>query len=92
MFTMKGSRATLTGLLSLLLVASPALFSQPASVAHAAECGVWRSDVKTLSDPRRREADFNARRTTIRRLRRLDSPGPYDGMPRTGPVEKRVYR
>jgi hypothetical protein len=89
MFTMTGPRA---GLLSLLLLASPALVPLSASVAHATPCGVWRWDVKTLSDPDRRDVDFDARRTTIRRLRRLDSPGPYDGMPRTGPVEKQLYR
>jgi hypothetical protein len=71
---------------------SPALVSRPTSVALAASCGVWRWDVKTLSDRDRREVDLDTRRTTIRRLWRLDSPGPYDGMPRTGPVEKRVYR
>ncbi|MBA3691193.1 MAG: hypothetical protein H0W82_07250 [Actinobacteria bacterium] len=80
-------------LLSVLLVAGPMLIAIPtASVANAASCGEWRWPVKTLSDSQRRQVDFDARRITIRRLRRLDSPGPYDGMPRTGPVENRTYR
>ncbi len=91
-FTMNGPRAALTGLLSLLLVASPSLLPGPPSVAHAVSCGEWRWDVKTLSDPDRRDVNFVRRRIRIQRLRRLDSPGPYDGMPRTGPVETQVYQ
>jgi hypothetical protein len=86
------ARPAITSALAFLLMAASALLAVDGGVAHAIGCGLFRWDVKTLSDPDRRDVDFNARRTTVRRLRRLDSPGPYDGMPRTGPVEKHVYR
>ena len=86
-------RAVVKGLLSVLLVASPSLLSIPTtSVATAGSCGEWRWGVKTLSDPDRRDVNFVRRRIRIQKLRRLNSPGPYDGMPRTGPVETQVYQ
>ena len=56
-----------------------------------AGCSSWRSDVKTLSDPDRRDVNFHARRTTIQSLRRVDPPNTLSAhTPRLGGVESRV--
>ena len=59
-------------LVSLALVLAP--IAIPAQLAQAAQCGVWRWPVKTLSDARRRRVDFHPRRAKISKLRRLDPP------------------
>jgi len=42
------------------------------------QCGVWRWDVKTLSDPHLRKVDFQPEAAKIGRLRRLDAPKSLD--------------
>ncbi len=60
--------------------------------ATATSCGVWRWDVKTLSDPDRRAVDFTAQPTRIDHLRTLDAPGPLStDTPRLDGVEKQVF-
>jgi hypothetical protein len=55
-------------------------------------CGVWRWDVKTLSDPARRRVDFHPEAIRIGRLRRLDPPNSLDtDTPRLAGVERQVY-
>ncbi len=61
--------------------------------AAAASCGVWRWDVKTLSDPDRRNVDFNAQSTRIDHLRKLDPPSSLStDTPRLDGIEKQVFQ
>lgn len=87
----RASRAS--ALLSLLLAL--ALWVVPiasAPEAAAASCGVWRWGVKTLSDPDRRDVDFNAHATRIDHLRKLDPPGSLSSdTPRLDGIEKQVF-
>jgi hypothetical protein len=56
-------------------------------------CGVWRWDVKTLSDPDRRRVDFHAEAVRIGNLRRRDPPDSLDtDTPRLAGVERHVYK
>jgi hypothetical protein len=58
-----------------------------------AGCSSWRSDVKTLSDPDRRDVNFHARRTSVRALRRVDPPAALTATtPRLGGMESRVHQ
>jgi hypothetical protein len=45
------------------------------NLAGATSCGVWRWDVKTLSDPDRTSVDFHAQLARVARLRKLDALG-----------------
>jgi len=55
-------------------------------------CGEWRWPVKTLSDPDRREVDFDERSVRIRTLRSLRPPDTLRARtPRRGRVERRTY-
>ena len=57
-----------------------------------APCGAWRSEVKTLSDPDRRDVNFLARRISVQNLRRVDPPATLGiNTPRLGGVESRVH-
>ncbi len=82
-----------SALLSLLLAL--ALWVVPiarAPEAAAASCGVWRWDVKTLSDPDRRDVDFTAQATRIDHLRKLDPPSSLSSdTPRLDGIEKQVF-
>ena len=56
-------------------------------------CGVERWDVKTLSDPARKQVNFHPLATNVNHLRHLARPGSvgiYD--PRKHPVEFRTYK
>ncbi len=58
-----------------------------------AGCSSWRSDVKTLSDPDRRDVNFNARSTSVQSLRRVDPPSTLSAQTsRLGGVESRVHQ
>jgi hypothetical protein len=57
-----------------------------------ASCGVWRWDVKTLSDPARKEVNFNERRIKVNKLRHLDPPSSLStDTPRLNGIEKQVF-
>jgi hypothetical protein len=63
------------------------------NLAKATSCGVWRWDVKTLSDPARKSVNFHARLERVARLRKLDAPGTLStDTPRQDGIEKQVYR
>ncbi len=65
-----------------------ALTIAPAS----ATCGVWRWDVKTLSDPLRTAVDFGSVPKSLLRLRRLTPPSSLNSTtPRLRGVERRTY-
>ena len=69
----------------------PALSSRDALAGTA--CSPWRSDVKTLSDPDRRDVNLHARRTTVLSLRREDPPTTLSAhTPRLGGVESRAHQ
>lgn len=79
-----------------LAIAAPATASgsllAPAATARSF-CGVERWDVKTLSDPARKQVNFHPLDTTVQHLRHLARPasvGIYD--PRKHPVEFRTYK
>jgi hypothetical protein len=60
----------------------------PASAA----CGVWRWDVKTLSDPLRTSVDFSAIPKNLLRLRRLTPPSSLNSTtPRLPGIERHTY-
>ncbi|MDP9223870.1 MAG: hypothetical protein M3P18_08440 [Actinomycetota bacterium] len=55
-------------------------------------CGVWRWDVKTLSDPLRTAVDFASVPKSLLRLRRLTPPASLNSTtPRLRGVERRTY-
>lgn len=61
--------------------------------AAAISCGVWRWDVKTLSDPARRDVDFGPQAIQIQALRKKDPPASLStDTPRQDGIEKQVYR
>jgi hypothetical protein len=65
----------------------------PLDLATATSCGVWRWDVKTLSDPARRSVNLAAQRARVARLRKLEAPGTLStDTPRQPGIEKQVYR
>jgi hypothetical protein len=78
---------------ALLLIASvraPVPLLAPASAASS--CGVWRWNVKTLSDPDRKDVDFQERRIRIDQLRNLDAPASLStDTPRLEGIEKQLY-
>jgi hypothetical protein len=77
---------------SLLLasVSAPVPLLAPASAGSS--CGVWRWDVKTLSDSDRKDVDFHERRIKIDQLRNLDAPTSLStDTPRLSGIEKQVY-
>jgi len=58
----------------------------------SASCGVWRWDVKTLSDPPRTAVDFASVPKSLLRLRRLAPPSSLNSTtPRLRGVERRTY-
>lgn len=62
-------------------------------VATAGLCGEFRWPIKSLADADRRDIDFHAQRTTLKRLYHLDRPRPVkDHTPRIAPREFRTYR
>ncbi len=82
------SSALLSLLAALVLLVVP--ITGPRQAA-AASCGVWRWDVKTLSDPDRRGVDFDAQRARIDHLRKLDPPSSLStDTPRLDGIEKQV--
>jgi pimeloyl-ACP methyl ester carboxylesterase len=55
-------------------------------------CGVWRWDVKTLSDPHNHDVNFTPQATTVPHLRTLHVPASLGtSRPRIWPIEKRTY-
>lgn len=55
-------------------------------------CGVWRWDVKTLSDPNRKDVDFHERRTKVDKLRNLNPPASLStDTPRLPGIERQLY-
>jgi hypothetical protein len=65
-----------------------AVSAAPASAA----CGVWRWDVKTLSDPLRTAVDFSAIPKNLLRLRRLTAPSSLGSTtPRLPGIERHTY-
>jgi hypothetical protein len=80
-----------TGGIATLLVAGALAWSAPP--ASAVSCGVWRWDVKTLSDSHRKDVDFTPERIGINALRRKDPPSSLSiDTPRLNGIEKQVYR
>jgi hypothetical protein len=58
----------------------------------SASCGVWRWDVKTLSDPLRTTVDFASVPKSLLRLRRLTPPSSLNSpTPRQRGIERRAY-
>jgi hypothetical protein len=78
----------------LTAIATSAVVTVPTpNLAKATSCGVWRWDVKTLSDPARRSVDFHAQVARVARLRKVDAPGTLStDTPRQDGIEKQVYR
>jgi hypothetical protein len=75
--------------LALLLV----LAGVSALPARATSCGVWRWDVKTLSDSARRDVNFSPQAIRINALRKEDAPASLSAeTPRQNGVEKQIYR
>jgi hypothetical protein len=77
-------------------VAALALGALPAAAMPQAirgDCGVWRWDVKTLSDPDRTDVNFDPQLTTVQALRtRDDQPSSlHTDTARIWPVEKKTY-
>jgi hypothetical protein len=69
-----------------------AVIPAPRQAQAGTACGVWRWDVKTLSDPDRRDVNFDARRTRINRLRHRQPPDSLStDTPRLRGVEERVF-
>lgn len=55
-------------------------------------CGVWRWDVKTLSDSHKHDVNFTPQAVTVQHLRTLQAPGSLGtNTPRIWPVEKKTY-
>src|SRR6266480_4870847 len=78
-------------LLALMLTAGLYVPTVATQTAQAA-CGVWRWDVKTLSDPLRTAVDFSAIPKSLLRLRRLTPPSSLGSTtPRLRGVERRTY-
>lgn len=72
-----------------LLALPPSSSSAPADGA----CGVWRWNVKTLSDGDASQVSFTPVSRTVSQLRRLREPDELrTGTPRIDPVELTVYR
>ena len=70
-----------------------AIIPAPRQAEAGTACGVWRWDVKTLSDPDRRDVNFHVRRIRINRLRQRQPPDSLStDTPRRGRVEKRVFQ
>jgi hypothetical protein len=66
----------------------PTVATQTAQAA----CGVWRWDVKTLSDPLRTSVDFSAIPKNLLRLRRLTPPSSLSSTtPRLPGIERHTY-
>src|SRR5207245_9903745 len=64
-----------------------------ASAAQTDRCGVWRWDVKTLSDPDASQVNFVPKGETISQLHQLHSPNVLGTRTlRIEPVEFQVYR
>src|SRR5713226_5429537 len=77
----------------LILMAVVLLWALPAASAPADRCGVWRWDVKTLSDPDASQVNFAPVAGTISQLHQLAEPNELRSRtPRIAPVEFRVYR
>jgi hypothetical protein len=65
---------------------------QAVSAPASAACGVWRWDVKTLSDPLRTTVDFSAIPKNLLRLRRLTAPSSLGSTtPRLPGIERHTY-
>ena len=61
--------------------------------AQRVPCGVWRWDVKTLSDSHNHDVNFTPQAATLQDLRTLHAPGSLStSTPRIWPVEKKTYR
>ena len=61
--------------------------------ASATSCGIWRWDVKTRSDPDRKDVVLTPQSTTVTALRKKDAPsGLSTDTPRLSGIEKQVYR
>src|SRR5437667_160813 len=92
---MQGPRR-LAGIFAILTLLSlgRAPFAVPGADAVQAErCGVWRWDVKTLSDPDAARVDFAPVATTISQLRELPEPEELGTRtPRIESLEFQTYR
>jgi hypothetical protein len=76
-------------------VLAPALVpvAQGQTEAQRVPCGVWRWDVKTLSDSHNHDVNFTPQAATVQHLRTLHAPGSLStSTPRIWPVEKKTYR
>ncbi len=80
-------------LVPLVLLAIAVLEPLPGTSAPADRCGVWRWDVKTLSDPDASQVNFAPVAGTVSQLHQLAEPSELRSRtPRIAPVEFRVYR
>lgn len=78
-------------LLSVMLAGSLVVSEPPP--AFAITCGVWRWDVKTLSDPARTDVDFSPHAIRVNALRKQEPPSSLaTDTPRQEGVEKRAHR
>jgi hypothetical protein len=79
------------GLATALLLSLVVMPTKPAS--GGVTCGVWRWDVKTLSDPARRRVDFHPDAAKVGSLRRLDPPDSlHTDTPRLRGIERHVFK
>src|SRR5437879_979561 len=87
---MSAARRVLSAVIACVLFGT---LLQAVSVAPAsAACGVWRWDVKTLSDPLRTAVDFSAIPKNLLRLRALTPPSSLGSTtPRLPGVERHTY-
>lgn len=93
MFVMGGATLWRVWNAALIPLVAVALWSLPVASAPADRCGVWRWDVKTLSDSDAPQVNFAPSAETISQLRTLDEPGELKSRtPRIDPVEFQVYR
>jgi hypothetical protein len=77
----------------LLLTVSLGLIPELVPPASAISCGVWRWDVKTLSDKAATDVDYSPTSTTVVHLRKLDPPSSLgETTPRIKPVEYTTWK
>ena len=88
---MTGRRLVLTASLATALMLSLVIIPGDRA-SGGVTCGVWRWDVKTLSDPARKQVDFHPEGIKIGHLRQLDPPESLDtDTPRFAGVERHFY-
>jgi len=78
---------------AIVLLVAVLLWALPAASAPGDKCGVWRWDVKTLSDRDATQVNFAPVAGSVSQLHQLDEPAELKSRtPRIAPVEFRVYR